>query len=64
MTYVQQITKIRNKDQLTVPKKVRDALERSDGEVIVKIEILISKNLMDRFVLDTSAAVLKLQNYA
>lgn len=38
MNYIQKITKIRNRGQMTVPLEVRDALQWKANEIVVKIE--------------------------
>src|SRR5437868_9852697 len=38
MNYIQKITKIRDRGQMTVPLEVRDALAWNDEEIIVKVE--------------------------
>src|SRR5438270_25765 len=38
MNYIQKITKIRGRGQMTVPLEVRDALAWDDNEIFVKVE--------------------------
>ena len=48
MNYVQKITKVRERGQLTVPYEIRDALNWQDEELVVKIETVPSGFKVER----------------
>ena len=48
MNYVQKITKVRERGQLTVPYEIREALNWPEKELVVRIEIINSGFKVER----------------